>query len=211
MRKYLVALAFLSSSAFSTAGFAQDWTGFYIGAHGGYAWSDIDYPGLNPYVAPPAPCGGCGPPRASLEGGLLGGQVGYNFQFSNLVLGIEVDYAFGDLSETVRDGNYLVQTHEISGLGSVRGRLGYAIGDNILPYVTGGWGWAKASLGQSCPNDARAVVSGYCSGVTATQGGPHNLTDEQTIDGWVLGGGVEYRISDNWSIKAEYLHYDFDE
>lgn len=209
-------LALLSAPAMAQSS-APIWTGLYVGGHGGYAWSDVDYPGQNPYVAPPAPCSNafgpgehCGPPRASLEGGLLGGQIGYNLQLGQIVVGIEADYSFGKLSESVRDGNYLVQDHEISGLGSVRGRLGYAFG-NFLPYVTGGWGWANASLGQSCPGDPAAVVAGYCSGKTPTQGGPHDLTDKQTIDGWVLGGGFEYLVSDRWSVRAEYLHYDFGE
>jgi len=189
-----------------------NWTGLYFGAHGGYAWADVDYPGANPYVAPPAQCKGafgpgedCGPPRASLEGGLLGAQIGYNFQIGQIVLGAEVDYAFSNLTKSVRDGNYLEQTHEIDGIGSVRARVGYAI-DRFLPYVTGGWGWADASVSQSCPGDPAAVRFGHCR---ADAAGSYNLKGSETIDGWVIGGGLEYAAASNWTVRAEYLHYDF--
>lgn len=184
---------------------APIWTGLYIGAHGGYAWADVDYPGANPYVAPPAPCGDCGPPRASLEGGLVGGQLGYNFQIGQVVLGAEVDYSFAKLSKSVRDGNYLVQTHEMDGIGSVRGRLGYAF-DRFLPYVTGGWAWADASLAQSCPQAAAvpADINSHCK-----RADMYNVKDSSTTDGWVIGGGFEYAAASNWTVRAEYLHYDF--
>lgn len=183
---------------------APIWTGLYIGAHGGYAWADVDYPGAAPYVAPPDPCNGCGPPRASLEGGLVGGQLGYNFQIGQVVLGAEVDYSFSKLSKSVRDGNYLEQTHEIDGLGSVRGRLGYAIG-GFLPYVTGGWAWADASVSQSCPVKSSVAATGsHCYSYDQ-----YNLEGSETIQGWVLGGGFEYAAASNWTVRAEYLHYDF--
>jgi outer membrane immunogenic protein len=205
MRKLLVLFA-LFTTFFSTATSAQTWSGFYVGAHGGYAWADADYPGQNPYVAPPAPCGDCGPPRPDdLEGGLIGGHLGYNFAFSNVVVGIEADYSFANLTQTLRDGNYLEQTHEIDGLGSVRGRLGYAIG-SFLPYATVGWGWASASVSQSCPGDPAAVVAGHCK--TA---GSYDLKDDKSIDGWVVGGGVEYLAAQSWVLRGEFLHYDFGE
>lgn len=41
--------------------------------------------------------------------------------------------------------------------------------------------------------------------------GPYNKTVSETVDGWVYGGGVEAAISKNWSLRAEYLRYEFDE
>lgn len=102
---------------------AQDhnWSGFYLGAHGGYGWADMDYPGSAPHPI--------GAPRPDLEGGLVGGQIGYNHQINNIVLGVEADYSFTNMTETARDGNYLTQDHELSGFGSIRGRLGFASGN----------------------------------------------------------------------------------
>ena len=193
-----------------------NWTGLYLGAHGGYGWADQEYPGTNPYVAPPAPCGNafgpgqhCGSPRAELEGGLVGGHIGYNYQFEQIVIGAEVDYSFTKMQQSLRDGNYIVQNHEISSLASIRGRLGYAFGD-ILPYVTAGWGWSEMSLGQSCPDPASvAAVGTHCGPVQGFA--PYDLAKDETESGWVYGAGVEGMISRYWSIRAEYLRYDFDD
>lgn len=75
------------------------WTGFYVGGHGAYNWSDIEFPG--------APAHPAGPPRQQLSGALLGGQIGYNYQMSGIVAGIEADISKGNLTGTVRDGNYI--------------------------------------------------------------------------------------------------------
>ncbi len=209
MRKYLVAFAAFFACGPALAG-QYNWTGLYLGAHGGYGWADTDYPGANPYVAPPAPCGDCGPPRPNLEGGLVGGQIGYNYQLQQVVIGVEADYSFTKMQEMVRDGNYLTQNHEINGLGSIRGRLGYAFGD-VLPYLTAGWAWGDMSLNQTCPEPA-AVPFGHCSpGARGGPFAPYNLTKDEIETGWVYGAGVETMISRYWSLRAEYLRYDFDD
>jgi outer membrane immunogenic protein len=191
-----------------------NWSGFYFGAHGGYGWADTEYPGTNPYVAPPGTCANafgpgqhCGSPRPELEGGLIGAQIGYNYQIDQFVIGAELDYSFTKMQESLRDGNYLIQDHEISSLASIRGRLGYSFGD-ILPYITGGWAWSDMSVGQSCPDPA-AVVAGHCN--TNNNFAPYNLSKDKTETGWVYGAGVETLIAKYWSIRAEYLRYDFDE
>lgn len=199
MRWYLVALAAFLSAGSALAGETYNWSGLYVGAHGGYGWADTDYPGAPPYPA--------GPPRPDLEGGIFGGQVGYNYQLHQVVIGVEADYSFTSMQQMVRDGNYLTQNHEITGLGSVRGRLGYAFG-HILPYATVGWGYGQASFNQTCPDPA-AVPFGHCNAANGFS--PYNITKDETETGWVYGGGVEMLIAKTWSIRAEYLRYDFDE
>lgn len=174
------------------------WTGFYLGAHGGYGWADIDYPGAAPHPA--------GPPRPELDGGFLGGQLGYNVQLGSFVIGAEADLSFASLDATERDGNSITQSYELEKFGSVRARAGFAF-DNFLPYVTGGWAWADQSFNQTCPDPASQPY-GHCR--PAAGFAPYSNTASETLNGWAYGGGVEYRISDRWSVKAEYLHYDFD-
>lgn len=191
-----------------------NWSGLYLGAHGGFAWSDFDYPGTNPYVAPPGACKNafgpgqdCGSPRPDLKGGLVGGQIGYNLQIHQIVIGAEADISFTNMEETVRDGNYLTQTHTIDRLGSVRARLGYAF-DRFLPYGTVGWGWADASLGEACPGDAAAVQFGICRPAANGGFGSYDKSQDKTESGWVYGGGVEMAIADNWTLRGEYLRFD---
>src|SRR5262249_49280533 len=71
-------------------------------------------------------------------------------------------------------------------LASVRGRIGVAF-DNILFYATGGAGWGHGK------------ISGTVLGV--------NGAAEAWHAGWTAGGGIEYAIVPNWSVKGEYLHY----
>ena len=169
------------------------WTGFYMGAHGGYAWSDIEFPG-----APPHPAG---PPRQSLDGGIVGLQIGYNYQINNLVVGVEADLSKGNLTGTARDGNYITQTDTIDMTGSVRARIGYAVG-SFLPYLTAGIMWDRGERGQQCPAPA-AVVSGHCNAANGFS--PYNLSQQQWHSGFVWGGGVEHAISRHWSFKLEGL------
>ena len=112
------------------------WTGFYVGAHLGYGWSDIDWSETGPAF------------NGSHDGSgvLAGGQVGYNWQAGRLVYGIE-----GDLSSSWIDGGNACCGHSVNWLASVRGRAGLTGFDNrTLFYVTAGAAWADieyASIG----------------------------------------------------------------
>ena len=134
-----------------------------------------------------------------MSGAFLGGQVGANYQMGTVVLGVEVDFSKANLNGSVRDGNYIVQTDTIEWTGSLRGRIGLAMG-RFLPYATAGVLWERGVRGQSCPGDPAAVVAGHCK--TA---GPYNLSDSQTHSGFVYGAGLEYAINNNWSFKLEAL------
>lgn len=143
------------------------WTGFYLGANAGYDWgSGQDYAGTL----------GIDP-----SGWLVGGQVGFNYQFeNNVVLGAEADIAWSD----VTDSAFGVES-KMDYFGTVRARLGYAF-NHIMPYVTGGLAWGH--------NEVRDNVLG--------------LSSSNTSVGWTVGAGVEYALDNNWSVKAEYLYMD---
>ena len=168
------------------------WTGFYVGGHAGYAWSD--------FSAEPTDAYGVEQPN----GFFGGGQAGFNYQFDNrLVLGIEADASFGDQNTgyTARFSDDDVEMRfghqfEIQSFGTVRGRAGYAF-DRLLPYVTGGLGWARAELDFS-----NVVTMGGAPVIS------NSASDKQTFTGWTVGAGLEYAITDNITAKAEYLYTD---
>jgi opacity protein-like surface antigen len=199
MRKYLSTLLFVVCGA--TAAQAErpfNWTGFYVGAHGGYAGSTIDPLGPEP----PA-----GAPSQKVEGGIVGLQVGAQYQWSGgVVTGVEADISFAQLKETVRDGNYLTQTGTIERFGTVRGRLGYAMG-RFMPYVTGGLAWDRLTENQICPDPA-SVQFGHCRPDLGNA--PYNLSQSKTNYGWAYGIGFEYAVSSHWSVRLEAMRLEFD-
>ena len=148
----------------------NNWTGFYIGAMGGYA-SQND--GGNPLTQ---------------KGGFAGGTVGYNWQMGNLVLGIEADAAWADISDTVGATGIATFGSNIEDMGTVRGRIGYAV-DQVLFYGTGGFAWADNK-------------------VTTTLGAL-SASDSQVHIGWTAGAGIEYMFAPHWSLKGEYLYRSF--
>jgi outer membrane immunogenic protein len=143
------------------------WAGFYIGAMGGYASEDADI--------------------AAMKGGFAGGTLGYNWQMGNLVLGVEADAAWADISASASLFG-LTGDSKIRDMGTVRGRIGYAV-NQVLFYGTGGFAWA----------DNRVSLNGL--GLSAS--------DSQVHTGWTVGAGVEYMFAPHWSLKGEYLYRSF--
>jgi opacity protein-like surface antigen len=140
------------------------------------------------------------------KGFLGGGQAGFNWQFSPLlVAGLEADISWTDLNKTVvspgtQDATRIIMVQENADwLGTVRGRLGVTPTDRVLAYVTGGLGIGHGSL-----STALTRTTG-CAGNNCQQG---SVT--ATNLGWTAGTGVEWAFASNWSAKLEYLHYDLD-
>jgi outer membrane immunogenic protein len=125
------------------------------------------------------------PTAFDVKGGLAGGQLGYNWQFGQFVYGLEVDGDWTDLRGTanVADCGAPCQTRN-DFLSTARGRVGIAI-DRLLPYATGG-----LAVG-----NIRATVPGA-------------VGIDRTNAGWTVGGGLEYGLANNWTVKAEYLFVD---
>ena len=104
----------------------NNWTGFYLGAMGGYAQENAEHP--------------------HSSGGFAGGTAGYNWQTGNIVLGLEADAAWADVGATVGLVPGLASiNYKIRDMGTVRGRVGYAF-DSVLIYGTGGWAWSDNRL-----------------------------------------------------------------
>jgi len=137
-----------------------NWNGAYAGLNLGYEWGKV----TNTVIEP-----------AGLAGG---GQVGYNWQSGQLVLGVETDIQFSSADDTFAPYKF-----SNPWFGTLRGRAGVAF-NNILLYATLGLAYG----------DLKGEFFG--------------LTETKTETGWAGGVGAEVGIAPNWSAKAEYLYMD---
>ncbi|MEM9723883.1 MAG: outer membrane beta-barrel protein [Pseudomonadota bacterium] len=164
------------------------WTGPYVGAHVGWAEGDFDGPVT---FNTPFDVG-----DFDVSGLAFGGHIGYNYQFeNNIVVGLEAD--FTGLGGDDREDNPVtgfpfsesVQVKQ-NFAGSIRARLGYAI-DNVLPFATVGYG-----------------LYDYDYSAVALTGAPlSQFNDEELAGGLVAGGGIEWLLNDNISLRGEGLYY----
>src|SRR5262249_34593476 len=150
-----------------------NWSGFYLGAHVGFAngkkafFDEFD---------------GSSRESHTVSGVVAGGQLGFNWQTGNLVLGLE-----GDASWTNADGNHFwdpgsfTLSTEVKWMGTIAGRLGYAF-DRVLVYAKGGAAFV---------HDEHRYVEGLDS-----------ADGDKTRWGWMVGGGIEIALASNWSIKG---------
>ena len=207
---------------------APMWTGFYFGTHLGADWSnqktgrnvwDDGYrsPRSNEYD-PLVPFGGR---NLNSTGAFGGGQLGYNWQTSNFVLGLEVDLgAVGNesrrghgLTELDSTGTTITKTGAIAikteggFYGDVTGRLGYAWGPALL-YGKGGFAWLDTTTKAGARVVDGTIVDANGNSLPA-ETTTKSYSHDATLDGWTVGGGVEYMLSPNWTMKVEYLHFDF--
>jgi outer membrane immunogenic protein len=177
---------------------AYNWAGFYVGGNVGGAWLDksVTETGTN-IIANPIGS------TFSLEAASItaGGQVGYNWHHNNILFGIEVDANWTDIKKTipanVPPGTSAILRGEVDWFATFRGRLGYAPG-NWLIYVTGGGAVARLI------NEYGTEVDGVLD-INSNDA----VSSRKTRWGWTVGGGVEFGLAPNWSIKAEYLFIDF--
>jgi outer membrane immunogenic protein len=145
------------------------WTGFYIGVNGGGGFGSSSWDSTGSF---------------NTSGGLVGGTLGYNYQFGQAVVGLEGDIDWADLNGTTNNFCSAGCKTSDDWLGTVRGRLGYAA-DRFMPFVTGGVAFG----------DVKASTPGF-GGATNTQAG------------WTIGAGLEFAVAQNWTVKAEYLYVD---
>jgi outer membrane immunogenic protein len=168
----------IKSPALPTTVFS--WTGVYIGGQVGGGWSNFSA------IDPTAPAAG----STSVQGNgfLGGGQLGFNYQIANVVLGAEGTYSWAGIK--ISDGGPfgggpgLTVVDKNDYVATAAGRVGYAF-DRVLIFSKGGAAWTRDKL------DAN-------DGLGGTASGSFNRT------GWMVGAGVEYAFVQNWSIKLEY-------
>jgi outer membrane immunogenic protein len=163
------------------------WTGFYFGGHLGYGTSKFH--GFTSSLDFPG--------TVTPKGFAVGLHAGYNWQVApQWVVGIE-----GDVTATPFGKRVALScanctsglTGELHGLATLRARLGWAF-DRTLIYATGGAAWASKT-----------------SAANSSLGGAGNLQSSNIKSGWVAGGGVEYKFTQQFSGRIEYLYYGFNE
>lgn len=148
------------------------WTGFYAGLNAGYGWGSFN--------------------RASstimgkASGGVLGAQLGYNYQFGSIVAGLE-----GDANWSGQSGSRatVVATRgSLDWFGTLRGRVGFAA-ERALIYGTAGYAGGEVKA-------------------TVVNPGPPAVVESTSAwrNGWALGAGIEYAFTNSISAKAEYLY-----
>jgi outer membrane immunogenic protein len=175
---------------------AYTWTGFYVGANGGFGGNKFEYP----FTIGGIPALGLGATTGTSSlnssGGFGGGQIGYNWQVSPAwVVGVEGDFDGADI-----EGNASTTTNTFSGnfgtkldwFGTVRGRVGVLVTPNALLYGTGGWAYGHTT------SSANAAAFGLSA--LASTGHDKN--------GWTAGAGLEYAFNQWLSFKTEYLYMD---
>jgi len=180
------------------------WSGVYLGGQIGYAWGkdNVSWSGTDANTLDIV--GGSfgeGP-----QGVIGGAHLGYNIQPNPwFVAGIEASVDGTSLRKTVvvpladiAGGTFgsMTATSNAGVQGSVRGRLGIAF-DRALLYGTGG-------VAITSFNTSYFDTTGFFTGVPGT-----NATISNTRAGFTFGGGIEYAVTDNWSVRAEYRYSNF--
>jgi outer membrane immunogenic protein len=169
------------------------WTGCYVGAHvGGGTMTSINTEGGNQN-----PIG---------KGAIAGGQAGCNYQDGNWVVGLEGEGSWSGIKTTSNSttvpnifnpGNASIFDQAIKNNNdfAIAARAGITF-DRTLIYGKGGWAWGSFNSNN---------VSGCC-GLGFV---PSTFTQSGTLDGFLVGVGIEHALTRNWTIKAEYNYIGF--
>jgi outer membrane immunogenic protein len=205
------------------------WTGFYIGGNGGGGSFHNDFNGTQ--TGSVTNGFGTFPFTSSFGGttggigGILGGQIGFNYEWplSHWVIGVEADGDWSNLAGTNSGcstitsgplgigspGGCATVNSTLNGFETVRGRVGYAIDTgsytfpSVLVYATGGGAWGQVNgnnvttcLGPACPGASPPFTGG-------------TATFNHGESGWTAGAGFEWAFFQHWTARIEYLHLQF--
>jgi len=214
----------LPATAASAQSMPQPWSGGYVSVFGGYQSSDDDenetlvfdrdfdgdfddtvrtFEGADAFgpgscggaANSTSPAGGCSSDKGGVEGGF---RVGYDFAFSNFVVGALAEVGGSDFEDSVTSfsttpASYTVK-RKLEDMVAVRLRAGYAFGP-ALAYATGGY--------------ARATVFNQFNSTNGVNLFTATVNDDKA-DGWQGGGGLEYQLAPHLSVFGEYLYTSLD-
>ncbi|SRR5579871_3886885 len=251
MRRGLFGIAI--ASIFTTGALAADlpvkappmvapvynWTGFYIGANGGYSWGRANT-SILPLAGSLFPTVPFAAFNQNVDGGIGGGQIGYNWQVDpKWLVGLEADIqASGERSSTgltTSTGRYGSNaiglpvavagpdfnaianlaanlSYELQWFATFRGRVGFLATPQTLLYGTGGL--AVGQFSYSASSSLSVAVFGPGLAGTTPTGLAFTLplgtaSSGDTRVGYTVGAGIEHKFTPNWSGKLEYLYMDF--
>lgn len=157
---------------------AFTWTGFYAGVNAGYGWGNFTGVGGDQFRDP--------------DGFVGGGQIGYNAQFGQFVVGLETDLQGIDFRERPTLGGIGAVGADaratLDYFGTVRARFGFAALERTMVYATGGYAYGRAKVS-----------------IPAAGGSDSNIHH-----GWTIGAGVEHAFTDNLTARVEYLYTDLE-
>jgi opacity protein-like surface antigen len=182
--------------------YSYNWTGPYIGAYVGSAWGDAHAQAslaAGPFAGLAA--------EPDFAGVIGGGQAGYNIQIGRTVLGIEGEYGVSNARGGVGCPGPLSLFYtceaDLNRLAMLTGRVGTTWG-RALFYAKAGLAAGEVSAGAR-ENSTTLVPSILFPPFGPLVPGSHT-TNWQL--GWTVGGGMEFALTDRWSARAEYMHYD---
>lgn len=166
-----------------------DWNGGYVAVHGNWSHGHPDFFAEN-----------SSPTEFDTDWYGGGVEIGYDWRVGPWVYGVvaDLDYLGMDTAQRFAPagpGKGNQYEYDLDWTATARARAGHLFeGDRLLIYATGGLAITAAEA-RSTYFDTGPQVSNSAS---------------EILHGVVYGGGVEYAFAPNWSLKAEYLRFDFD-
>ena len=188
-----------------------DWSGFYVGAFGGFkhAAVDTDLDPTGAWLLLPDDAATIENHSAhdlDTNGGEVGGFLGFNWQRGCWVFGLEGSGGFmflrdSDDSETfvmpTASDKSIQQAFRTNYLATVGGRIGYSI-QRWLPYLTAGVAFGNIDYESRLHNVNTSGAGFYRSAGE----------EEEDAVGWFLGGGMQYAMTAHWGIRFQYEFID---
>lgn len=153
------------------------WSGLYIGGNVGYAGTNVDE----------TVSGGNGTGSTNIPSFIGGGQIGANYQFGSIVVGVEADFDGTTATKSIAAG-VASGTSQLDWVATARGRVGMAFGRWLIYGTAGGAAMELVSVVNAGANGS--------ANTTATHGA------------WTAGGGLEVAITESLSARLEYLYLD---
>jgi opacity protein-like surface antigen len=171
---------------------AYNWTGLHVGASMGTYWGFTNWSFANSGAT-------INPQLAGLLGG---GEAGYDYQLGKLVFGVEGETGWTNAhgAQSCPTGFFYNCEFNAAWLSTFTARIGYAYWDRVLPYVKGGTVIGRDRAQSVCDTNSRPTIIPLA--------GCPSQSDSKTRAGWTVGGGSEFALMQNVSVKGEIMYFD---